>query len=136
MQFDLRQSSRVTMAFVLAAVFALPQNLVAQAASHVVSPSEFQQAAIKASTARQQNRDEVQQFLSSETAQKALKSAHMDSQEVKAAVQQLDDEDLARLSARAEKAQREFAAGSLSDRDLLIILVAVAALILIIVAVR
>jgi len=37
---------------------------------------------------------------------------------------------------RAEKAQREFAAGSLSDRDLLIILVCVAALILIIVAVR
>jgi len=51
-------------------------------------------------------------------------------------VQQLDDEDLARLSARAENAQREFAAGNLSDRDLLIILVAVAALILIIVAVR
>jgi hypothetical protein len=75
-------------------------------------------------------------FLSSKEAQQALKSAHMDGQEVKAAVQQLDDEDLARLSARAENAQREFAAGNLSDRDLLIILVAVAALILIIVAVR
>jgi hypothetical protein len=75
-------------------------------------------------------------FLSSKEAQQALKSAHMDPQEVKTAVQQLDDEDLARLSARAEKAQREFAAGNLSDRDLLIILVCVAALILIIVAVR
>ncbi len=28
MHFDLRQSSRVAVAFVLAAVFALPQNLV------------------------------------------------------------------------------------------------------------
>jgi hypothetical protein len=55
---------------------------------------------------------------------------------VKNAVGQLDDEELARLSARAEKTQREFAAGNISDRDLLIILVAVAALILIIVAVR
>jgi len=46
------------------------------------------------------------------------------------------EQDAPPISARAEKAQREFAAGSLSDRDLLIILVCVAALILIIVAVR
>ena len=57
MHFDLRQSSRVAVAFVLAAVFALPQNLVAEAATHVVSPSELQKAVVKASTARQQNRD-------------------------------------------------------------------------------
>ncbi len=136
MQFDLRQSSRVTMAFVLAAVFALPQNLVAQAASHVVSPSEFQQAAIKASTARQQNRDEVQQFLSSETAQKALKSAHINPEQVKTAVSTLDDAELAQLTSRVHKAQADLSAGTLSDRDLIIILVAIAALILIIVAVR
>jgi len=93
------------MAFVLAAVFALPQNLVAQAASHVVSPSEFQQAAIKASTARQQNRDEVQQFLSSETAQKALKSGHINPEQVKTAVSTLDDAELAQLTSRVHKAQ-------------------------------
>ena len=40
MHFDLRQSSRVAIAFVLAATFVLPQNLVAEAATHVVSPSE------------------------------------------------------------------------------------------------
>ena len=39
-------------------------------------------------------------------------------------------------TARANKAQADFAAGNLSDRDLIIILIAVAALILIIVAVR
>jgi len=124
------------MAFVLAAVFALPQNLVAQAASHVVSPSEFQQAAIKASTARQQNRDEVQQFLSSETAQKALKSAHINPEQVKTAVSTLDDAELAHLTSRVHEAQADLSAGTLSDRDLIIILVAIAALILIIVAVR
>ncbi len=72
MHFDLRQSSRVAVAFVLAAVFALPQNLLAEAASHVVSPSELQQAAVKASTVRQQNVEQVQQFFSSEKAQQAL----------------------------------------------------------------
>src|ERR1700680_358860 len=86
MHFDLRQAPRVVVALVLATVFALPQNLAAETASHLVSPSELQQAAVKASAARQQNRDEVQQFFSSEPAQKALQSAHMNPQQVKAAI--------------------------------------------------
>jgi hypothetical protein len=43
---------------------------------------------------------------------------------------------LAQLAARASLAQNDFAAGRISDRDLLIILVGVAVLILIIVAVH
>ena len=43
---------------------------------------------------------------------------------------------VAQLAARSQKAQTDFAAGNLSDRDLIIILIAIAALILIIVAVR
>ena len=108
----------------------------ALAQDHVVSPVEIQKDSAAASAARQQHVQQLDGFLSSKEAQQALKSAHMDPQEVKNAVGQLDDEDLARLSARTEKTQREFAAGNISDRDLLIILVAVAALILIIVAVR
>jgi hypothetical protein len=136
MSFDLKQASRAVGAFALAVVFTLPQNLVADTASHLVSPSELQQAAVKASAARQQNRDEVQRFLSSEPAQKALKSAHMNPEQVKTAVSTLDDAELAQLASRVHKAQSDFAAGTLSDRDLIIILVAIAALILIIVAVR
>ena len=136
MRFDLRQSSRVAVAFVLAAVFALPQSLVAQAVAHVVSPPELQQAAVKASNAKQQNRDQVQQFFSSEKAQNALKSAHINPEQVKTAVSTLDDAELAQLASRVQKTQADFAAGTLSDRDLIIILVAIAALILIIVAVR
>jgi hypothetical protein len=136
MHFDLRQSSRVAVALVLAAVFVLPQNLVAQAVTHVVSPSELQQAAVKASNARQQNRDEVQQFFSSEKAQNALKSAHINPEQVKTAVSTLDDAELAQLASRVQRTQADFAGGTLSDRDLIIILVAIAALILIIVAVR
>ena len=136
MHFDLRQSSRVVLAFVLAAIVALPQNLLAETATHVVSPSELQQAVVKTSTARQQNRDEVQQFFSSERAQNALKSAHINPEQVKSAVSTLDDAELAQLASRVQKTQVDFAAGTLSDRDLIIILVAIAALILIIVAVR
>ena len=136
MHFDLRRSSRVALAFVLAAIFALPQNLLAETATHVVSPSELQQAVVKTSTARQQNRDEVQQFFSSERAQNALKSAHINPEQVKSAVSTLDDAELAQLASRVQKTQVDFAAGTLSDRDLIIILVAIAALILIIVAVR
>ncbi len=136
MRLNLKQSSRVAIAVVLAAVFALPQNLVAETANHLVSPSELQQAAVKASAARRQNRDEVQQFFSSEQAYNALKSAHMNPEQVKAAVSTLDDAELAQLASRVHKAQADFAAGTLSDRDLIIILVAIAALILIIVAVR
>lgn len=136
MVFDMKQASRVVTAFVLAAVFALPQNLVAQAATHVVSPSDLQQAAVKASVMRQQNMEQVQQFFSSEKADRALRSAHMNPQQIKNAVATLDDSELTQLASRVNKAQTDFAAGTLSDRDLIIILVAIAALILIIVAVR
>ncbi|MGH9505144.1 MAG: PA2779 family protein [Terriglobales bacterium] len=136
MRFDIKQASRIAAAFLLVAVFALPQNLVAEAATHVVSPSELQQAAVKASAVRQQNAEQVRQFFSSNKAEKALRSAHMNPEQVKNAVSTLNDAELAQLASRAQKAQVDFAAGTLSDRDLIIILVAVAALILIIVAVR
>jgi hypothetical protein len=136
MRFDRTKSSRIAVALVLAAVFTLPRHLVADAASHLVSPSELQQAAAEASTARQQNRDQVRKFFSTERAEKALRSAHLNPEQVKNAVSTLDDAELAQLASRVHKAQAEFAAGSLSDRDLIIILVAIAALILIIVAVR
>jgi hypothetical protein len=135
MHFDMRQLSRVVTVSVLAAVCALPQNLLAEGA-HVVSPSDLQQAAVQASTVRRQNVEKVREFFSSEKADKALRSAHVNPEQVKNAVSTLDDAELAQLASRVNKAQADFAAGSLSDRDLIIILVAVAVLILIIVAVR
>ena len=108
----------------------------ARAQDHVVSPAEIQRDAASTSAARQQHVQQLNNFLSSNDAQQALKSAHADPQQVKSAIQQLNDEDLAQLSARAEKAQRDFAAGDISNRDLLLILVAIGVIILIVVAVR
>ena len=134
MRFDLKQAVRTATACVLATLFALPTNVVAEA--HVVSPADLQKEAVTASHARQQNLEQVKQFLSSDGAQKAMASAHMDPVQVTTAVASLSDAQLAQLAARSQKAQADFAAGSLSNRDLLIIIVAIAALILIIVAVR
>jgi hypothetical protein len=120
----------------LIAAFAVPQNIFAQASEHVVSPSDLQKAVVNASQARQHNVETLQAFFSSDEARRALESTHMNPAQVKSAVASLSDEELAQLSARTKKAQADFAAGNISDRDLLIILVAIAALILIIVAVR
>ena len=136
MHFDMKQLSRVATAFVLAAVFAVPQNLLAEGAAHVVNPYDLQHAAVQASAVRQQNVEQVRQFFSSEKAEKTLRSAHMNPEQVKNAVSTLDDAELAQLASRVQRTQADFAAGTLSDRDLIIILVAIAALILIIVAVR
>ena len=136
MHVDLKQSARAMTACVLAAIFAVPQSLMAQAAVHVVSPADLQKAAFTATQARQQNLQTVKGLFSSPQAEKALKSSHMDPEQVKTAVSTLDDAELAQLASRTQKAQADFAAGTLSDRDLIIIIVAIAALILIIVAVR
>ena len=130
----LRQFVRVATAGTLAIVFAIPQDALAQ--SHVVSLAELQGATVASTQARQRNMEAIRQFVFSPIAEKALKSAHIDAKQVKDAVSSLNDQELAQLAARAHKAQADFAAGTLSDRDLIIILVAIAALILIIVAVR
>ena len=136
MHFDLKQSVRAVVACMLVTIFAVPGSLMAQAAEHVVSPSDLQSQLVSAAQARQHNLDTVRQFVSSDRAQKALRSAHMNPEQVKTAVSVLSDAELAQLASRAEKAQANFAAGNLNDRDLIIIILAIAALILIIVAVR
>lgn len=131
---SLRQSVRAITACFLTAFFAFPSNVLAQ--NHLVSPAELHKATVAASESRQKNLETVAQFVSSPAAEKALRSAHIDPLQVKTAVSSLSDQELAQLAIRAEKAQKDFAAGTMSDRDLLLILVAIAALILIIVAVR
>jgi len=136
MRFAWRQSARVVTAVVLATIFAVPQSLLAQATNHLVSPSDLHQAAIAATQARQQNIAKVREFLSSPQAQQAMKSTRIDAEQVKGAVASLNDSELAELTSRVQKAQADFAAGNFSDRDLILIILAVVALVLIIVAVR
>jgi len=129
-----RQSIRTLFASVLVLLFAFPSNLAAQA--HVVSPADLQRQITAASQVRQRNLQTVTQFFSSPKAERALRSAHMDPVQVKTAVSSLSDLELAQLASRSTKTQADFAAGRIEDHDLLVILVAIAALVLIIVAVR
>jgi hypothetical protein len=102
-----------------------------------VNPADLQKEILVATDARRHNMEIITGSLSSTTKlQNVLGSVGIDPAQVKTGVSSLSDQELARLAARAEKAQADFAAGRLSDRDLLYILLGIAALILIIVAVH
>ncbi|MBS1851849.1 MAG: hypothetical protein JST79_13125 [Acidobacteria bacterium] len=135
MRFDLKQAVRVAAACLLVTIFAVPQSLMAEAV-HVVGPADLQKEVLTASRTRQENLAKVTAFLTSERAATAMKSAKIDARQVTSALPTLSDGELAQLAARADKAKADFAAGTIGDRDLIIIILAVVALILIIVAVR
>lgn len=130
----IQQFLRSLTACVLATTMVVPPAALAQA--HIVSPEEMQKEIVAASQAREKDRQAIVSFLSTHTAGKALKTAQLDINRVKTAVSSLSDDELNQLASRVGKAKLDFAAGRISDRDLLWILVGIAALILIIVAVR
>ena len=108
----------------------------AQEQHHVVSPGELRQDAAQPAQTRHANEQAVRSLLSSDAGQKALKSSGVDYQKVDRAVGQLSDEDLAKLARRSQQAQSDFAAGRLSDRDLLWIILIIVAVLIIALAVR
>jgi hypothetical protein len=108
----------------------------AQDKQHVVSLSDLNKDAARPAQTRQSNEEAVRSLLSSGQAQKALKSANLDYQKVDKAVGELSDEDLAKLAERSRRAQSDFAAGRISDRDLLWIIVIALAIIVLAIALR
>ena len=121
-------------AFLLCAVIGSPQGMVAQ--THVVPRAQIQKDLSTSLVARQQNEEQLKSFLSMPETQQAMRSKGFQAQQVTNAISQLNNADLAQLAARSAKAQKDFAAGNIDNHDLLLILVGIAALILIIVAVR
>jgi len=134
MRSDLRYSFVVLATLILVILLALPPSLRGQQ-QHVVSSADIRKELVNATQTRRQNREKVRDLFSSKAAQDALKKAGIDPGQVNAGISTLSDAELARLAARAETAQADFAAGRISDRDLIIILVVIAIVILIIVAV-
>ena len=132
MGFDLWQSIRL-----LSACFLLTlcgTSVLAQ--THVVSQADIHKELVNAAQTRQKNLQKVERLFSSGEALKALESARMNPEQVNAAISTLNDDELARLASRADKLDQDFAAGRLSDRDLLFVVLGIAALILIIIAAR
>ncbi len=130
MNFKLRDGALVVGLLVTSVAF--PPGLRAQ---HVAPPTDIHKELVNAAERRAQNREKVRDLFSSKEAEKAVKDAGMDPGQVRAAVAVLNDAELAALAARSDKLRQDFAAGALSNRDLLIIVAVVAVVILIIVAV-
>jgi hypothetical protein len=128
----LKRTVRSTAAVFLAALFLISCPLMGQ--DHVVSPADLQKQLVTATQARERNAETLTNALSAPAVEKAMAAAHIDSARVKSAIPTLTDSELANLATRADKANQDFAAGRMSDHDLLLILIAVAVLILLIVA--
>jgi hypothetical protein len=129
------QSARLLSACFLAALFTFPpQTMSAQ--THVVSPADLQKQVVSSTQLRQQKIEEVNEFFSLPVAQQALNKAHMDPVQVKSAVSQLSDDDLARIAAQTDRAQQDFAAGALLDHKLELLVITIAVIIVIILIVK
>jgi hypothetical protein len=127
------------LAVILLLCFANVLRAQVQDQRHVVSVDEFTKDAARPAETRQANEAALRQLFSSEQARQALKSANVDYGKVDNAVGRLSDDDLARLAERSRQLQNNFAAGragSLSDRDLLVILLVAILLIALIAVLR
>src|SRR5512139_3672269 len=98
------------------------------AQTEVVSPSDIHKELVNTAQTRQKNLEKTRRLFSSDETRKAMEAAQISPEKVDAAVSTLSDEELARLASRADMLDQDFAAGRLSDRDLLIVLVGIAAL--------
>lgn len=116
------------MVIILVAVL-VPQSALAQ--SHIVKPEDLQKALLDASSARKQNITAVEELFSTEQAQSFFRKAGIDHSKAIRAISLLEDEELAQLAAQAKEIEADFAAGEISDRTMLwvIIVVGIGALI-------
>jgi hypothetical protein len=129
--------SRLALPLIVAALAFLSGGVArAQQPQHVVSRGELQRDAAGPAETRHSNEQAVHSLLSSDAGQKALQSSGVDFQKVDKAVGQLSDEDLSRLAERSRQAQSDFAAGRISDRDLLWIILIIVAVLIIALALR
>lgn len=82
---------------------------------------------------RQKNIETVKRFFSTPIADKAIRDAHYDPQQVQRAIPTLSDQELANLAARSNEVQQEFVAGRLTKTELGLIAVAFVVLIIVII---
>ncbi len=121
-------------AFVLIALLVLPRDVYAQ--EHVVSPADLQKQLEAASDARKKNLAKMDRFFSIPRVKKAFESSGFTYSTIQKAIPQLSDDELARLAARAEKAQRDFEAGALTNQEITYIIIALATAVIILVIVE
>ncbi len=130
------QFARIFLAALSIAAFAVPKNVIAQDSQHLVSPSDLQKATVDASQSRQQNIDTLNSFFSSDQAQKALAIGPHEPAGSEESCRRSQRPGTGATRLPRPKSAERFRRREYVELDLLIILVCIAALILIIVAVR
>jgi exonuclease VII large subunit len=98
--------------------------------SHLVSPAQLDSQVQTSSATRQKQIENLTQFLSTPQAEKAMKDAKIDPTQVKTAIPTLSNAELTDLSARADHAQQQIAAGGLSTLVIGLIILAIVLIIL------
>ena len=126
--------SRNSVAVILAvSVVAVPRMAFSQ--DHVVSRSDLQREAARASQSRERNLQTVSKLFSSEKARKTLASAKIDASRVLKAVPFLSDQELSRQATQADKLHNDVSAGALNNQEITYILIALATAVIILVIV-
>lgn len=102
----------------LAVLLLAPSGMLAQ--DHVATANDLRDELRNTARERQDHIAKLQHFLSSEAAQKALRSAKLDPARAQAAIPLLSDQELARLAAQVDYA--DFAGGGIFGLTTIIIL--------------
>jgi hypothetical protein len=120
-------------------IFAAPRNGAAQTAApdqeHIVSTQALQQQVESNSAERLQNIDTLEQMLKLPEAQKAMRDAKVNPEQVQRAIPTLSDSELSDLSARTRNAQQQFSAGYIGP-GLFTILILVVILIIVLIVIH
>ena len=114
----------------LICLMAMPGNL--RAAEHVIDNEELQDAINDAAKIREDNLQQLQNFLATPEIESILKKNSIDLNKVNQATAQLSDEELAKLAAQSQQIQKDFAGGFLSNRELMFLVIILAFVVLVI----
>jgi hypothetical protein len=114
---------------ILAVLMIAPPDMLAQ--DHVATANDLRNELRNASQERQDHIAKLQHFLSSDVAQKALRSAKLDPAKAQAAIPLLSDQELARLAAQVDRADFAGAGLSLTNEQVTIILIGIVIIIVV-----
>lgn len=106
-----------------------------RAEQRVVSAAELQQAARAQAAENAAQRERLQAFFAGEQGRQALAKMKLDLRQVQQAVAQLSEEEAAAFAEQAEQAERDFAAGDLTNKQITYILIALATAVIVLILV-
>jgi hypothetical protein len=128
-------ASVVSLAMILipaTAPAAVPAGTQSKAPQHAVSLADLQKDVAVSAATRKTNEAKIEKFFSAPQAREAMKKAGINYEVVQQAVPQLSSAELARLAARADRAQQQFQAGALTNQQLTYIIIALATAVIVI----